>query len=188
MPRSHRNDNFIDKTFTIIADLLLKVIPTSRISKEAFVYYRDGLAAQSEGEYAEALMNYYEALRRETDPFDRSYIFYNIGLIHTANGKNRLALEYYFSALDRNPTLTQALNNIAVLYHDRREQSIECGQIEVSQLLFLRAREYWEEAIRLSPTHYSEAHNWISITRSRLFVFSYYVYSTQQMLQLIFRN
>lgn len=164
MPRSQRNDNFIDKTFTILADLLLKSIPTNSISKEAFSYYRDGIAAQSEGEYAEALMNYYESLRLETDPFDRSYILYNIGLIHTANGQHSRALEYYFAALDRNPTLTQALNNVAVLYHFRREQAVENGQIEVGQLFFSRAAEYWKEAIRLAPTNYIEAQNWLLIT------------------------
>ena len=82
MPRSQRNDNFIDKTFTVIADILLKVLPTSNREKQAFSYYRDGMSAQSEGEYAEALQNYYEALRLETDAYDRSYILYNIGLIN----------------------------------------------------------------------------------------------------------
>ena len=43
MPRSQKNDNFIDKTFTILADLLLKIIPTSLREKEAFTYYRDGV-------------------------------------------------------------------------------------------------------------------------------------------------
>ena len=59
MPRSQRNDNFIDKTFTVVADTLLKIMPTSNKEKQAFVYYRDGMSAQSEGEYAEALQNYY---------------------------------------------------------------------------------------------------------------------------------
>ena len=59
MPRSQRNDNFIDKTFTVVADILLKVLPTSNREKQAFSYYRDGMSAQSEGEYAEALQNYY---------------------------------------------------------------------------------------------------------------------------------
>ena len=96
MPRLNRNDNFIDKTFTIVADLILKVFPTSKSVKEAFIYYREGLISQSEGEYAEALLNYYKSLQLEVDPFDRRYVFYNIGLIHIANGKNKLALEYYF--------------------------------------------------------------------------------------------
>mgnify|MGYP006159142251 CR=1 FL=1 len=99
MPRSQRNDNFIDKTFTVIADILLKVLPTSQREKQAFTYYRDGMSAQSEGEYAEALQNYYEALRLETDAYDRSYILYNIGLIHTSNGDHARALDYYYQAL-----------------------------------------------------------------------------------------
>lgn len=43
MPRSQKNNNFIDKTFTIIADIILKVIPTTQREKEAFSYYRDGV-------------------------------------------------------------------------------------------------------------------------------------------------
>lgn len=42
MPRSRINGNFIDKTFTIVADILLRVIPTTSGEKEAFTYYRDG--------------------------------------------------------------------------------------------------------------------------------------------------
>ena len=50
------------------------------------------MSAQSEGNYAEALQNYYEAMRLEIDPYDRSYILYNIGLIHTSNGEHTKAL------------------------------------------------------------------------------------------------
>mgnify|MGYP001496710284 CR=1 FL=1 len=87
MGRVQKNDNFIDKTFTIVADILLKVFPASKQEKQAFSYYRDGMSAQSEGEYAEALENYYEALQIEEDPYDRSYILYNVGLIYSSNGK-----------------------------------------------------------------------------------------------------
>jgi len=72
MPRSQKNDNFIDKTFTVLADIILKILPTTKEEKEAFCYYRDGMSAQSEGEYAEALENYYEALKIEEDPFDKA--------------------------------------------------------------------------------------------------------------------
>jgi len=67
------------------------------------------MSAQSEGNYAEALQNYYdyEAMRLEIDPYDRSYILYNIGLIHTSNGEHTKALEYSFRALERNPFLPQ---------------------------------------------------------------------------------
>nr|YP_004581384.1 hypothetical chloroplast RF3 [Schizomeris leibleinii]AEH05411.1 hypothetical chloroplast RF3 [Schizomeris leibleinii] len=164
MPRSQRNDNFIDKTFTVVADILLKVLPTSQREKQAFAYYRDGMSAQSEGEYAEALQNYYEAMRLEVDAYDRSYILYNIGLIHTSNGEHARALEYYYQALERNPSLPSALNNIAVIYHYRGEQAIEKGQAEISSLLFDKAADYWKEAIRLAPTNYIEAQNWLKMT------------------------
>jgi Tetratricopeptide repeat. len=75
------------------------------------------MSAQSEGEYAEALENYYEALQLEEDPYDRSYILYNIGLIYSSNGEYIQALEYYHQALELNLNLPQALNNIAVIYH-----------------------------------------------------------------------
>ncbi|RYQ79742.1 hypothetical protein Ahy_Scaffold1g106600 isoform A [Arachis hypogaea] len=42
MPRSRINGNFIDKTFFIVANILLRIIPTISREKEAFTYYRDG--------------------------------------------------------------------------------------------------------------------------------------------------
>ena len=117
MSKSQKNDNFIDKTFTIMADIILKVLPASKQEKEAFSYYKDGLIAQSSGEYAEALESYYEALQLEEDPIDRSYILYNIALIYSSNGEYSLALEYYHQALELNSRLSQAYNNIAVIYH-----------------------------------------------------------------------
>jgi elongation factor P hydroxylase len=65
--------NFIDKTFTVIADILLQVLPTSQREKQAFSYYRNGMFKWKR-EYAEALQNYYEAMRLEVDAYDRSYI------------------------------------------------------------------------------------------------------------------
>ena len=113
---NQKNDNFIDKTFTVLADLLLKVLPATKDEKQAFSYYRYGMSAQSSGDYAEALENYYEALKLEEDPYDRSYILYNIRLIYSNNGDYSKALEYYHQALELNSRLPQALNNIAVIY------------------------------------------------------------------------
>ncbi|KAH7288039.1 hypothetical protein KP509_31G008800 [Ceratopteris richardii] len=42
MPRSQRNDNFIDKTFTILADILTQILPTTKREREAFIYFQDG--------------------------------------------------------------------------------------------------------------------------------------------------
>jgi tetratricopeptide (TPR) repeat protein len=161
MPRTQKNENFIDKTFTIVADILLYVLPTNTREKQAFTYYRDGMTAQAEGEYAEALQNYYESLRLELDGYDRSFIFYNIALIHTSNGQHTKALSYYYQALQMNPCFAQALNNIAVIYHYRAEKACENDENETAELLFEKAKSYWNEAIRLAPTNYIEAKNWI---------------------------
>ena len=165
MSRTSKNANFIDRTFTIIADILIQVFPTSRREKEAFLFFRDGMTLQSEGEFATALASYRESLRLETDPVDRSFILYNIGLIQASNGLLSAALDYYAQALENNPMLPQALNNTAVIYQYRGEQAIESGDVQTSEILFDKAAEYWREAIRLAPDNYIEAQNWLQTTR-----------------------
>jgi tetratricopeptide (TPR) repeat protein len=164
MPRTQRNDNFIDKSFTVMADLILKVLPANKKAKEAFVYYRDGMAAQADGDYAEALDNYNEALELEEDPYDRSYIFYNIALIHASNGEHEKALNYYHDALETNPRLIQALNNIAVIYHYQGERAKEMGDGDGAEALFDKAADYWKRAISIAPNNYLEAQNWLKTT------------------------
>ena len=34
---SQKNDNFIDKTFTVLADILLKVLPATKDEKQAYI-------------------------------------------------------------------------------------------------------------------------------------------------------
>ena len=173
--------NFIDKTFTVIADLLLKVLPASKQEKQAFSYYRAGMAAQSEGKYAEALENYYEALQVEEDPYDRSYTLYNIGLIYANTGSNSQALEYYHQALELNSNLPQALNNIAVIYHssglnslmliDEDENTDNRERAEYRALatqFFDAAGDYWRQALELAPDNYPGARNWLKVS-GRLF-------------------
>ena len=160
---NQKNDNFIDRTFTVLAELLLKFLPANRDEKQAFSYYRCGMAAQSTGNYAEALENYYEALKLEEDPYDRSYILYNIGLIFSNNGDYSKALEYYHQALDLNYRLPQALNNIAVIYHYQGTKVLERKKFELAQNNFEKARNYWKKAIRLAPNNYIEAQNWLKI-------------------------
>lgn len=145
MPRSQRNDNFIDKSFTVMADLILKLLPAKKKAKEAFAYYRDGMSAQSDGEYAEALDNYNAALELEEDPNDRSFILYNIALIHASNGEYERALGRYQEALDINPRMPQALNNIAVILHYQGEQAKEAGNEEAAEAFFDRAADHWKE-------------------------------------------
>ena len=161
---NQKNDNFIDKTFTVLADIILKVLPATKDEKQAFSYYRYGMSAQSSGDYAEALENYYEALKLEEDPFDRSYILYNIGLIYSNNGDFLKAVEYYQQALDLNSRLPQALNNIAVIYHYQGLKASEKRDSEVAKKLFNKAADYWKQAIKLAPNNYIEAENWLKTT------------------------
>ncbi|CAM9098871.1 unnamed protein product [Choristocarpus tenellus] len=164
MSRSQRNDNFIDKTFTIMADLILKTFPASKEEKQAFYYYKDGLSAQLEGEYAEALENYYEALQIEEDYKDRSFILYNVGLIYANNGEYLKALEYYHQAIELNSNLPQALNNIAVIYHFQGVKASEKQNFNIAKILFIKASNYWKQAINLAPDNYITAQNWLQTT------------------------
>lgn len=164
MPRTQRNDNFVDKSFTVMADIILKILPTDKKAKTAFVYYRDGMSAQSDGEYAEALKNYEEALTLEEDSIDRSFILYNMGLIYASNGDLERALELYHEAIELNPKMPQALNNIAVLYHYQGEEHRENGRQQEADDLYDKAAEYWKQAIRIAPNNYIEAQNWLKIT------------------------
>ena len=160
--------NFIDKTFTVIADILLKILPFNKREKKAFSYYRAGMKAQARGGYYEALYNYYEALKFEEDPYDRSYILYNIGLIYGYQGKYIQAVEFYHQARSFNSNLPQALNNIAVIYHSHALRA-DCYDEEkyerLAEEFFDKAAEYWNQALRLAPDSYPGARNWLKVSR-----------------------
>lgn len=162
MDRRQKNDNFVDKTFTIVADILLKILPASKKDKQAFSYYREGLYAQSKGEYAEALKNYFEALKIEEDPYNRSYILYNMGLIYSSNGKYQIALKYYNQSIALNSNLPQAFNNMAVIYH--YQGVIVSKNEKMSKIFFNKAEFCWKEAIRIEPNNYIEAQQWLKVT------------------------
>lgn len=155
-----------------MADMILKVLPASKNEKVAFAYYRDGMSAQADGEYAEALDNYNAALELEEDPYDKSYILYNVGLIHASNGDHDRALEFYHQALELNARMPQALNNIAVIYHYRGDREKEAGKEEAGEALWDQAAEYWKQAIQMAPNNYMEAQNWLKVTgRSQMDVY-----------------
>ncbi len=155
-----------------MADIILKLLPATKKEKEAFAYYRDGMSAQGDGEYAEALDNYNEALKLEDDDYDRSYILYNMGLIYASNGDHDRALEHYHQALELNPRLPQALNNVAVIFHYKGEMAKEAGNDDEAESFYQQAAEYWKRAIRVAPNNYIEAQNWLKTTgRSQIDVY-----------------
>jgi tetratricopeptide (TPR) repeat protein len=164
---SQRNDNFVDKTFTVLADMLLKLLPATKEEKEAFSYYRVGMSLYASGEHHDAMRNYYEALKLEEDPHDRSYILYNVGLIYTNSGRYSRALKCYEEAIELNPNLPQALNNAAAIYHKRGVRFCELREFDLARGCFRKARVYWSEATSLFPNAYIEAQNWLTLTSFR---------------------
>jgi tetratricopeptide (TPR) repeat protein len=115
-----------------------------------------------------------------------------VALVHTSNGDHEKAIDYYNQAIDLNPRMPQAFNNIAVIYHFQGErlqengqelqlkmeqaqsqedpEKVESLQSEIEALLtevnelFDKAAEYWTRAIRLAPNNYIEAQNWLKTT------------------------
>lgn len=163
-------DNFIDKTFTVFADLILKIIPLPIRDKRAFAYYRTGLNYQSQGRYSESLKNYYRSLNLDEDPIDRSFTLYNIGLIYINLGLYKKALAYYEAALELNNYLPQALNGIAIIYHDTACKLLKVNRLDEASSSFYNAKKYWTEAIYLSPDTYLEVENWLQQVDSPKFL------------------
>jgi hypothetical protein len=57
--------------------------------------------------------------------------------------------------------MPQGLNNIAVIYHYKGEQTDDA---EAKEEFYTQATEYWVRAIRLAPNNYIEAQNWLKTT------------------------
>jgi tetratricopeptide (TPR) repeat protein len=161
MRKIKKNTNFIDKTFTILADLFLRIFPANKEEKLAFLYYLDGLSAQDEGDYSEALNYYYQSLQLEEDLYDRSIILYNIGLIYSKNGDYLKALKYYYCSIFINSNFSSSLNNIAVIYHYQGLKAAQKNSFVLSESLLQKAAFYWSKAIKLDPNTYIEAWNWL---------------------------
>ena len=161
MPRSQRNDNFIDKSFTVMADLILKVLPTNQKAKEAFAYYRDGMSAQGDGEYAEALENYEESLKLEENPIDRGETLKNMAIIYMSNGEEVRAIETYQQALDENPKQPSCLKNMGLIYEKRGRIAQEEGRRDEADVWLDKAAEAWTQAVRLNPGGYLDIENWL---------------------------
>ena len=47
------------------------MMPIAAKEKQAYIYYREGFAAQNNGDYSEALENYEESLKLEENAIDR---------------------------------------------------------------------------------------------------------------------
>jgi len=169
--------NFIDKTFKIFAELILKFSPINRKDKKSFSYYQVGLEAQDQGRYDEALNNYLQSIKLEETDRDLGTVLYNIGLIHDNNGNFIDALIYYHRALGFNKENAQIWYNIAVIYHTQAARA----EIANNHILYLEnlcndlynlAAKYWLEALKLAPDTYPEVISWFKST-GRAYLLSY---------------
>tara|TARA_B100002052_G_scaffold297512_1_gene328396 strand:- start:347 stop:892 length:546 start_codon:yes stop_codon:yes gene_type:complete len=161
VPRSNRNDNFIDKSFTVMADLIVKLLPINARSKEAYVYYRDGLSAQNDGDYAEALENYEESLKLEDNPTDRGETLKNMAIIYMSNGEEERAIETYQQALEENPKQPSCLKNMGLIFEKWARIAEEDGRQDDADRWFDQAAEVWGQAVRLNPGGYLDIENWL---------------------------
>jgi len=159
--RATEEDGILDGTFKEVASNLVGSMPLPGIEKEAHDAYRVGLNAQTSGDLQTAVRSYAQALRLESDPYDRSYILYNLGLCFADNGEYSKAAKYYFMAVDQNYELCSAWNNLGVLFHAQGVKAEQDFRSERADALFAKAAEYWNRAASCSPGTYQDAERWL---------------------------
>ncbi|CAE8633448.1 unnamed protein product, partial [Polarella glacialis] len=162
--RSDASDGGFDAVFTEISSQIIDFMPVSGNDKAAYEAYRLGMAAQTGGDLKGALLHYTEALRLEEDPIDQSYIMYNIGIVFAGNGEFSKAAKYYLLAIDSNPSLCSAYNNLACIYHRQGSKAERDYDSERSDTLYSMAAEYWNKAIKMNPMEYNDAQAWLRDT------------------------
>ena len=158
---SRQTDNIIDKAFTVMAEMIVKMIPVDKQEKEAYIYYRDGLAAQNDGDYSEALENYEESLKLERNAIDRGETLKNMAIIYMSNGDEDRALQTYQKALEENPKQPSCLKNMGLIYEKRGREAEQAGNKDDSDSWFDQAAEVWTKAVRLYPGGYLDIENWL---------------------------
>ena len=164
MPNNQNRDNFIDKAFTVIAESIVKIMPIADKEKKAYIYYRDGLAAQNNGDYSEALENYNESLLLEENKIDRGETLKNMAIIYMSNGDEERALNTYKKALGQNPKQPSCLKNMGLIYERKGRMAQRNGNQDECDIWFDQAAEVWSKAVRLYPGGYLDIENWLKTT------------------------
>lgn len=172
MPSSQNNDNPFDKAFSVIAEGIVKMMPIPAKEKQAYNYYKEGFAAQTNGDYSEALENYEESLRLEESAIDRGETLKNMAIIYMSNGEEERALDTYIKALEENPKQPSCLKNMGLIYEKRGRALQQEGKPDESDIWFDKAAEVWTKAVRLYPGGYLDIENWLKTTgRSNIDVY-----------------
>eukprot|EP00913_Durusdinium_trenchii_P035510 g33230.t1 len=143
IPLRAEEDGILDGTFKDreVASTLIGASPLPGVEKEAHEAYQEGLNAQTSGDLATAVRSYAQALRLESDPYDRSYILYNLGLCFAENGEYTKAAKYYMMAIDQNYELCSAWNNLGVIFHVQGMKAEQDYRSERAEALFAKAAQ-----------------------------------------------
>ena len=140
------------------------MMPIPAKEKQAYVYYRDGFAAQNNGDYSEALENYEESLSLEENSVDRGETLKNMAIIYMSNGDEDLALETYEKALQEKPKQPSCLKNMGLIYEKRSRLALQEGKQDESDIWLDKATDVWSKAVRLYPGGYLDIENWLKTT------------------------
>lgn len=147
-----------------MAEMIVKMMPIDANEKKAYIYYRDGLSAQNDGDYSEALENYEESLKLEENAVDRGETLKNMAIIYMSNGDEDRALQTYLKALEENPKQPSCLKNMGLIYEKRGRLAKQAGNQDECDIWFDRAAEVWSKAVRLYPGGYLDIENWLKTT------------------------
>ena len=161
MPNNQNRDNFIDKAFTVIAESIVKIMPIADKEKKAYIYYRDGLAAQNNGDYSEALDYYNESLLLEENKIDRGETLKNMAIIYMSNGEEDRSIDSYHNAVEEHPKQPSCLKNIGLIYEKRGRFAEQNGDLDQRDMWYDKAAQVWSKAVRLYPGGYLDIENWL---------------------------
>ncbi len=153
-----------------MAEGIVKVMPIDSKEKEAYLYYRKGLAAQNDGDYSEALEYYEESLKLEDNQVDRGETLKNMAIIYMSNGDEERALNTYKQALEQNPKQPSCLKNMGLIYEKRGRMAQRNGNQDEGDIWFDQAAEVWSKAVRLYPVELNFCF-WQSFCYSREYKF-----------------
>ena len=160
VPNNQNRDNFIDKAFTVIAESIVKIMPIADKEKKAYIYYRDGLAAQNNGDYSEALDYYNESLLLEENKIDRGETLKNMAIIYMSNGEEDRSIETYQKALEENPKQPSCLKNIGLIYEKRGRFAEQNGDLDQRDMWYDKAAQVGSTAVRPDDGGYLDVENW----------------------------
>ena len=120
--------NFLTNLATAAAlsgDTAMAQKAAAKLPDGADALYAEGIALESDGEYAEARQKYEEAI--EKDPAHARAMF-RLAHRHDTDGNDTKAMDLYGRCMQLAPTHANALQNLALLYedHERFQEAENC--------------------------------------------------------------